>query len=183
MEQIIYKLIKQITKSYSCEYFWIDIRLLLPNDNYKMRRWHYDGTFFINNKDALQAKFVTILKGPGTMFLKNGKKASEIYDKIQETERNEFRIFVNKNKNKNIDNKEKIKINIEYQEKYRPIYEKALKIIKESELKNNQGLIFITNHKNHFIHSEPNIDKPRFFISILPGSKENIEALAARWNY
>jgi len=179
IKEIIYKLIKKIIKSFMTDYFWISIRINLPNNEFKIRRWHYDGIFFINNKNALQAKFVTVLKGPGTIFLKN-EKATEIYNKLETYIRN-------KNKEKLIDKNTDIKTIIEIEKKYRPLYEKALKVIKEYQLKNNQGLIFITNSgnsdlvKHPFIHSEPNIDKPRFFISILPGSQEDIEALKLRW--
>jgi len=68
--------------------------------------------------------------------------------------------------------------------KYRPIYADKLKNEKIIQVKNNQGLIFYANSGgiDGAIHSEPKIDDNRMFISILPGTKENIEGLKKRWN-
>ena len=67
--------------------------------------------------------------------------------------------------------------------KYRPIYADKLKNEKIIQVKNNQGLIFYANSGgiDGAIHSDPKFDKNRIFISILPGTKENIESLKKEW--
>lgn len=171
MNNIINKLIKNICKSYQKYYFWIAIRVSLPNTNFDIPRWHYDGPFFLNNPDAIQAKFITVLKGPGTLFLKNEKESNEIFQKFKSEKRKEL-IKIKNNNYQKMD---------EIDDKYRPIINKALSKFKKSELKNNEGLIFSVNMDKHFIHSEPSINDPRLFISILPGSKEDIEELKLRF--
>ena len=171
MNNIINKLIKNVCKSYQKNDFWIAIRVSLPNTDFNIPRWHYDGQFFLNNPDAIQAKFVTVLKGPGTLFLKNEKESNEIFQKIKLEKRKEL-IKIKNNNYQKMD---------EIDDKYRPIINKALNKFKKSELKNNQGLIFTVNMEKHFIHSEPCINEPRLFISILPGSREDIDELKLRF--
>lgn len=60
--------------------------------------------------------------------------------------------------------------------KYRPIYAKAMSKFKILQLDNNQGLVFWGGRDTRLcaLHSEPKMDEPRLFISILPSTKENI---------
>lgn len=171
MNNIINKLIKNICKSYQKNDFWVSIRVSLPNTDFNIPRWHYDGPFFLNNPDAIQAKFITIFKGPGTLFLKNEKESNEIFQKIKLEKRKEL-IKIKNNNYQKID---------EIDNKYRPIINEALNKFKKTELKNNEGLIFSVNMEKHFIHSEPCINEHRLFISILPGSREDIEELKLRF--
>ena len=55
---------------------------------------------------------------------------------------------------------------------------KKLSICKQLQLKTQQGLIFKVKS---FMHSESKKTQPRFFIAILPSSKENIDELKIRW--
>ena len=77
----------------------------------------------------------------------------------------------------------KIKINeiLKIDEKYRKILAKKLKDAKIVQPNNNQGTIFLTDlPKNNSlvgIHSEPVNNKPRFFISIMCGTKEEINKI------
>lgn len=67
--------------------------------------------------------------------------------------------------------------------KYQPLIAKKFKNEKIIQVKNNKGVIFFTsNDKIAGLHSEPKQTTPRLFISILPGSKENIEELNKRWS-
>ena len=68
---------------------------------------------------------------------------------------------------------------IKIHDKYRPIYADKLKNEKIIQLKNNQGLIFYANSGgiDGAIHSEPKVEDNRIFISILPGTKDNIKTL------
>ena len=54
---------------------------------------------------------------------------------------------------------------------------------KVKQLKNDEGLIFIVgNLDKALIHSEPPMHSFRIFISILPGTGEQIAGLKKRWN-
>lgn len=80
---------------------------------------------------------------------------------------------------------EQLKIN----DKYRPLLAKKFSKEPTIQPKNNQGLVFFTGSSsdgksldNGALHSEPKMDIPRMFISILPSSEENIMALQMRQN-
>jgi hypothetical protein len=55
----------------------------------------------------------------------------------------------------------------------------------KNQIKTKQGIIFYTgtntNNIDGLIHSEPNMDQPRFFISILPGNESELNGLIKRW--
>jgi hypothetical protein len=69
LNNIINKLLYNVTKAYDTEYCWMTIRCTLPNSFFDVPRWHKDGPFFVGS-DTIQSKFVTVLKGPGTIFIK-----------------------------------------------------------------------------------------------------------------
>jgi hypothetical protein len=51
----------------------MDIRDSMPNNDYDIPRWHKDGNFFPHNKEETStSKFVTVMKGPGTLLIKGG---------------------------------------------------------------------------------------------------------------
>ena len=168
MEKIIYNITKKVLKGYNMNHFWMDIRVTMPNNLYDIPRWHKDGKFFsndINEKDT--SKFVTVFKGPGTLLIKSTKRVNEIFNKVDEQLRYERRLRV-----MTIEEQYKVA------DKYRPIFAKELSKEPVVQPKNNEGLIFFTgvpSRDNAVVHSEPKMDVPRMFISILPGTEENIK--------
>ena len=163
-EKIIISIIKKVLKGYKKTHFWIDIRVTLPNSNYDIPRWHKDGTFF--STETHSSKFVTVLKGPGTLLIKGTKKINQIYNEILIEKRKEY------NKNQQL-----------IENKYRPIIATKLTNEKIVKLKNTQGVIFFAGNPNDIaaLHSEPPNDAPRLFISILPSTETNIKELKQRW--
>jgi len=183
MEKIIYNIIRKVLKGYKMEHFWMDIRVVMPCNHYDIPRWHKDGNYFPNDEnESCTSKFITVLKGPGTLLIKSTKQVNEIYNKNLKQERSELTPQSPIEEHNKVTNK------------YRPIL--ANKLSKEPvvQLKNSQGLIFFTgvtkkgvpieemNMDKGALHSEPKMDVPRMFISILPSTEENIMALKKRWN-
>jgi len=170
MEKLIIRLIKKVLLGYKMKYFWLAIRISPPNKNFDIPRWHKDGTFFTGEPSSV--KFITTLKGPGTLLIKSTKKINKIYNEILEEQ------FTEMSKYKTI--QEKIKIG----DNFRPIL--AKKFVKEKviQAKNNDGILFYTGipQQNAALHSEPKKDTSRIFISILPSSYENIKDLQKIWN-
>ena len=114
-----------------------------------------------------------MLKGPGTLFIKKSKKVNKIYEENNEKIFDEYKKLSDKNFNEVIENK------------YQKILANKLKDIKSNKLKSNQGLIFLVGKNNlgySLLHSEPKIDTPIIFISILPGSESEILELQKRLN-
>jgi len=174
LNNIINKLLYNVTKAYDTEYCWMTIRCTLPNSSFDIPRWHKDGPFFVGS-DTIQSKFVTVLKGPGTIFIKKSKKVNTIFEKYFQKKRNEYNKLLIKDYNHKIENK------------YRKILARKLKDEKVNQLKSNQGLIFLSgspkdNLENGLLHSEPKQDDTRIFISILPGSESEITNLQKRWS-
>jgi asparagine N-glycosylation enzyme membrane subunit Stt3 len=168
---IIHKLVNNIAKAYNTKYCWLTIRISKPTTIYDIPRWHMDGTFFIDS-ETIEAKFIIILKGPGTLFIKNNnsKKINNIYNNNLKQKFEEFN-KLNILYNEEIENKYKIKLANKY------------KSCKHHQLKTREGFIFLNNKNNNgLLHSEPKKDENRIFISILPGSEEDIKNLKKRWN-
>ena len=173
MEKLIIRLIKKVLLGYKMKYFWLAIKISPPNKQFDIPRWHKDGTFFTGDKNEQSSvKFITTLKGPGTLLIKSTKKINKIYNEILEEQFTEMRKY------KTI--QEKIKIS----DNFRPILAKKFSKEKYIQAKNNDGILFYTGipHDNAALHSEPKMDTSRIFISILPNSLENIKDLQKRWN-
>ena len=80
MEKLIIRLIKKVLFGYKMKYFWLAIRITPPNNRFDIPRWHKDGTFFTGDKNEKSSvKFITTLKGPGTLLIKSTKKINKIY--------------------------------------------------------------------------------------------------------
>ena len=155
------------------KYFWLAIRISPPNNHFDIPRWHKDGTFFTGDKNELSSvKFITTLKGPGTLLIKSTTQINNIYNKLLEKK------FKEMDKYKTIEKKIKIDDN------FRPIFAKKFSKEKIIQVKNNQGVLFYTGNpeNNAALHSEPKFDKSRIFISILPGSYNDIKELQKRYN-
>lgn len=150
MYNIIKSLLESILEIYSTDSYWIKLSIISKNTNFDIPRWHCDG-FYFRNRTKLQTKFITTLKGPTTLILDTTKEEKDNYLKLREE---------TKEPDINIDSRKYIDSKI-----------KGIKI----NLTNNSGVIFVAGDKDKcLIHSEPIHNEDRIFISILPGSKEDI---------
>ena len=131
INKIIINIIKNVLDEFNTEYFWISIRATMPNTDYDISRCHKDGKYFIDSNNETP-KFATVLKGPGTLFIKHSVKTDKIYKEINNQER----------KGRQSIKSGKFEDYIKNQNKYRPIYAKKLKKIKIIQIKNNEGVIF-----------------------------------------
>lgn len=176
INNIIYKLLDKVTGGYNKNYIWLDLRISLPNNDFNLVRWHTDGF-------TSQSKFVSLFKGPGTLFIDDSDiKSKETYFETNDKFSKEYNKYFKKNE---IDRNDTI-VN-----KYRKIQAKKLKNAKIVQPNNNQGAIFLTDYSIDkidksitypCIHSEPPNNKPRFFISVMCGTKENINEVSKRAN-
>lgn len=162
----LWKLIKRnivnsFLKAMSKNYMWLKIQLSIPNDNYKIPRWHTDGKFYnISNKNnSIQVKLVCTLIGPSTLF--------KCID--NQTRKN----FESSKKNLS----EKSDMDLER----RSLLDKILFNSKTVQPSNQSIVIFIVGSDNAAIHSEPYMNSPRLFISVLSGSHSEISELATNW--
>ena len=170
MGKLIINMIKKVLKGYNRTHFWMDIRVFQPDNDPFVPRWHKDGN--ILESSVRTEKFITVLKGPGTLLIQSTKKVNDIFNKLFDKARNET--------GPTSTHEQRMKIN----KKYQLIYAKKFANEKIIQVKNSQGLVFIAGMPldNSALHSEPKIDQPRMFISIVPGSKESIEIVEKKWN-
>jgi hypothetical protein len=176
IEKIINNLIKKVLSAYNKDYYWLTIRVTMLDSYFDIPRWHKDGPFAGFTPEDNTSKFLTVLKGPGTLAIKQTKEVDEIFHKIKNAEDIKVIKLIGK---KGITFKEKMDISIKVNNEFRPKYAKALSKFKVLQPTNNQAILFYTKST---LHSEPKMDAPRLFISILPGSKANIEGLDKAWN-
>jgi len=150
-------LVRQIKSNTSC---WLSIRSSIPNDDdYKIPRFHKDGKYYSTKENEIVQKFILTIKGPGTLICEPTEQGQQKFDEVFYNTNNTFS-------------------DLEIREKL------AHALIDEHihQLTNNQGCFFtVGSDLKSSIHSEPNITQPRLFISILPGTFEQIEELRIRW--
>jgi hypothetical protein len=165
----IQKIIKQFMEHYNNKYrsvdsVWISIRPTNPRDDFKIPRWHRDGKYFTTEEGEKAYKFVTCLKGPTTLFVTD----NEVIAKYREVSEEETK----KKRKLTFDSfEEQIKYT---DENVRPLLADVIGNDYES-VPDNHGLIFLVGDPNYgVIHSEPDKNVDRLFMSILPGSEEQI---------
>jgi len=118
--------------------------------------------FYHSHRDKLQTKFITTLKGPTTLVLETTTDEKEHFFELQKYKDK----FITNISDSDMDERKYISENI-----------KGTRI----HLTNNNGLIFVAGDKDKcLIHSEPKHDDERIFLSILPGTKEEIDELNKR---
>ena len=158
MVGIVQKLLSKLLKAYNTQYYWIAIRIKTKNNFFDIPRWHCDSYYF-TTRDRLQTKFVTTLKGPATLLL--------------DTTPEEHKYFFEKS---TYDTNLPVNL-LEFDIEHRKKLDQSING-KRIQLNNNQGIIFTAgDFEKCLIHSEPKEDDNRIFISILPGTKEEIEEL------
>jgi hypothetical protein len=172
--KIVYKLIKTVLTGYKKTHYWIAIRCLIHTNSYDIPRWHRDSPYYVGQEKP--SKFVTVLKGPGTILKDMTPENKEAYEAIN-AERNEKVINIpiryeedpiRYKENREEFNKELSKIDNSYKLKY----VEALKDSETKQINNDEGLIFFAKEA---MHSEPKVDRERIFISIIPLDKENLK--------
>ncbi len=157
---IINKLLDTILKAYNTDSYWISIRIESKTTFFDIPRWHCDG-FYHSNRDKIQTKFITTLRGPTTLVLDTTKEEKEHFYTLEYKDK-----FILDDSDLDIKRRKYISENI-----------RGTKI----DLSNNNGVIFVAGDKDKcLIHSEPKYDDNRIFISILPGSKKEIGELSER---
>jgi len=178
MDKTIKDLTEIVMSSVDKKYtnYWLTVRATLPTDKFDIKRWHCDGNYFgLLGRDVKVRpdlnKFVTILQGPGTFFIKTTPKERELFNSIEKEE-------LEKSKLREPDNKSRALTDMEYR---KGIDSRVEGIRVQAE--KYQAAIFISaiDERNICgIHSEPPKNVNRMFLSIVPCSKEESEVRKIR---
>lgn len=155
VSSIIERIVNEIKAAFKAETAWVSIRSFTPTNEYDVPRLHTDGYYYSPRKGN-QYKVAVTLNGAGTLFYKLPSDALRIFWEIQKGQTlenyTENRVKLVKLLEQYPDNKSFVHQGKEY-----------------------TGTVFIVGSESSAIHSEPPIHSERLFVSILPGSKEQIQ--------
>lgn len=173
MDKTIKDLTEVVMESVDKKYtnYWLTVRTTsIILDEFNIKRWHCDDNYFEKmdkEKHRLDVvKFITILQGPGTFFIKTTPKQRESLKSIKNEE-------LEKSKMRD----PSIKIPTRFDMEYRKAIDSRIEGIRVQSEK-YQGAIFVSNvdYRNVCgVHSEPKIDGPRMLFSIVPCTKEEAD--------
>ena len=171
IKNIIKNIINEFLSKTKQESALIHLRISKPNDEYKIPRWHQDGSYFKGQK-KYNIKLLTSLKGNSTLVSRWNKKAIDEQDKI-------FKLIEQKEANVNKVPSNKWLNCYDNYESYRESKLESLrvnlsKIIKHEPV-NYDSVYSYVNGKYATLHSEPNITEDRIFLAVMPNSRENIK--------
>ena len=148
-------MVKDILKGFGAEAGWITLRATLPTDEFDIPRWHQDGYFYAPFEGD-QRKAAVVLKGAPTLL--NDLPQSRLAA-FNEASR----------KNPNDDAEKRLSVAAVLDETQTVTTPKG------------KGVVFIAGSPRGAVHSEPAMHEARLFLSVLPGTKEQIEELRQRW--
>lgn len=168
---VVEKIIGPFIKSSSKDSMWLKMDVMFPHDGFNIGRWHMDGYYYFPHKYLAsgdkQYKLVSVLKGPVTLFKPNEEGLLDTFHRVH---RELYKDFDYKNFDRSKDME------------YRKIIDKALNKYETIIPTNKQAAIFIAgDNKRGAMHSEPPHDKKRLFLSVLPGTEDEVKDHASRW--
>jgi len=151
---IITLLIGDIVEGFGTETSWITIRAWQRTDSFNAPRWHIDG-YFYPPYEGHQLKAVLVLKGDGTRLCKLSTTSRLRFIELERS---------------SLDEKERTR-------------QRAALIESEATEKapSGYGTVLITGSQHAAVHSEPPILSERLFVSVVPGTSEQIGNLRRRW--
>lgn len=165
--KIMAKLSQRVLEHFEQSCGWFCLRPTLPNDLFKIPRWHRDGYFYSPYQDP-QAKAVMVLKGPRTLFYEASaaqRAAMEEFDKSappltpRMTKLDEFLKY-----------QDTVRVQLD-----KHVFDRSQAVVAPYGV----GTLF-TVGAHGAVHSEPHMNEPRLFLSVLPGTPEQIAELQAR---
>ncbi len=171
---IISNMIRSSLQKLEAETAWISIRAFKSDDAYNVPRWHTDGYYYLPYSGS-QRKVATALKGPGTLFC---KVSEDVRAKIDQIQSEPFRGLTEK------EVKSLTKAELEAMTKRSRM--KLAELLENHpivQLPAGEGMLWIVGDQHlAAVHSEPPIHEDRLFISILPGTHDQIKELHDTWH-
>lgn len=157
--KLIASLAEGVRMGFGFESAWTMVRTHIPKSTYDIARWHPDGSYFDTARKA--HKFVATLKGRKTRF---GEAVDvELFEQLAREEHNAELRF---KQHQDIDI-----FDLEVQE----IRKRVEKIVCEEYIGGlYDGAIYRVGDANAKIHSEPPTHEARIFMSVVPGTREEI---------
>ncbi len=156
ISHVLNRIVTDVVSAARAETAWVTVRTFKREEAF-IPRWHTDGYYYSPYK-GLAYKVAITLKGAGTLFYDMPKEEREAFYKIHSDDGH----------GNSIEGRGKLA--------------KLIGASKAHQPKPYTGVAFIVGDPDTAaVHSEPPIDEDRIFISVLPGSKEQIQELRDRW--
>jgi hypothetical protein len=151
---IITRLIGRIIVGFGTETAWTTIRAWRRTDAFNVPRWHADG-YFYPPWEGDQLKAVLALKGDSTRLCRLSLPSRVRFVELQRSGPDD-------------------------QERTR---ERAALVegVATEHTPSGHGTVLITGSQHAAVHSEPPIPSERLFVSVMPGTSEQIAHLRQRW--
>ena len=160
--QVVYKIIDNCLTLSDFPEAWIAIRVFKKNKTYHEVRWHIDESLY-KTDCKYSYKLTCVLKGASTLLC----------DVSDETRTEFFKIQANKSQQRQYHTTKSVRSRLADLLQGHTTYQAEF----------GQAIMFIMGDKTiGAIHSEPAINEPRIFISIVPGSHDQIQELYNRWH-
>ena len=151
---------------------WLTVRTSLPNTEFHIPRWHQDGDFLSDqngNPLSEEYKLVFTLKGAQTRFAE-----------IINTER--FEHYQTEEDANNTDLQNSTIDPVLYQEKELALRKNLMNTVQETfPAQDGQATIYRVGGNQGKVHSEPEINESRIFMSVIVGSAVQITELRTRF--
>lgn len=163
--RIVNQAIDYFLEKYNRETAIVEMRASTPNPLFQIPRWHQDGLYFsLGEKENYKA--VVTLKGPSTLFYRPSQEQKEFMEQLKR-----------ETPPPPVDSEGKLDLVAAFhqQQKNRVKLADAFDKSKATSPTFGRGSIFIAGTNYAAVHSEPDITSQRFFLSITPGSKEQIK--------
>lgn len=152
----ISKINDEVKQAFGVDSSWLTLRPSEPSDAFDIPRWHKDGKFF--EGDEKQRKVIALLTGQDHTLIaditsEEHKKINKLYASGQN-----------------------------YDSVLRSEFAEQVNTSSISQAHDRQGSVFTVGEEMATLHSEPPARSKRLFLSVVPGTAEQIEALRVRWN-
>lgn len=163
LTQLITRVAQEAQTILEREAAWVTVRVTKPNHKFDTPRWHQDGGYFASEEKTY--KLVFTVKGAPTRF-------AEITEptRFHELQRESSDNFIRNQASRE-----------EYEAHDQAIRHQMTETVKEIQPHDpNQAAIYLVGDEQAKVHSEPPLEEPRIFMSVVPGSVEEINALRER---
>lgn len=171
ISRLVAKVAEGMQKDFNQEAAWVMVRVTIPNNEFDIPRWHQDGAYLRSKEGRFQSgyKLVFTVKGAPTRFAEITD--AERYRQLDEESTTNHRLHYDSNQKKY--NEEDLRI------RNKPDWEIAVK--ETGPISKVQAVIYFVGHKDAKVHSEPPMETPRIFMSVVTGSLEQIEEFGERY--
>lgn len=145
--------VQRIMAAMKAEAAWVTLRASVPTDAYDTPRWHQDGYFYAPFEGD-QRKAAVTLKGSGTLFKNMPDSLRDAFNKFR---------------------------GLPPDMEVRKQVDALVGHIPTETVKPGEGAFFVVGSPRGAVHSEPPTHEQRLFLSVVPGSKDQIEELRRDW--